>query len=259
MRRTWSSIPCNISWPPFFLPLFTSDGLNLYFYALPSPFWTVARYSSPRAESTPVESGSRTDLWAGEKKLPAAQADAGYACDAPWNKGGSQGRFTRTGLLGAVEHRFYRAGESDRTSLSGSAGTPHLGHGPASSTTLSPPGMVASLLSLCASACITTSGTREAASARWQADRATLPTVYRSSGSGKNQPAMDSAGSALLSLATGTTLHLLIVNEVRCAWNHEFAATARLCFQFFSALLCFRRLAEKNGLQSYIFFTHLPL
>jgi len=52
----------------------------------------------------------------------------------------------RTGLLEAVEHRFYRAGESDRPSWCGSAGTSHLGHSPASSTPLSPPRMVASLL-----------------------------------------------------------------------------------------------------------------
>jgi hypothetical protein len=92
-------------------------------------------------------SGSRTDLWAGEKKLPAAQADEGYACDAPRNKRGSQGRLTKTGFLGAAEHRFYRASESDRPSWGGSAGTSHLGHGEARPTTPGPPGMVASLLS----------------------------------------------------------------------------------------------------------------
>jgi hypothetical protein len=182
---------------------------------LDGPFWTVARYGSPRAESTPVGSGDGPDLWAGEKKLPTAQADAGHACDAPWNKRSSQGRLARTGLLGATEHCFYRAGESDRPSWGGSAGTPHLGHGEACSTTLSPLGMVASLLSLCASPCIATSGARAAASARWQADGATLPATYPSHGSGKNQPTMDSAGSALLSLATNATLHILSVNEVR--------------------------------------------
>jgi hypothetical protein len=160
-------------------------------------------------------SGSRTDLWAGEKKLPAAQADAGHACNAHWNKHSSQSCIARTGLLGTAEHCLYRAGESDRPSWGGSAGTPHLGHGEARSTTLRPPGMVASLLSLCASPYIATSGARAAASARWQADRATLPTAYPSHGSGKNQPKMDSAGIALLSLATGATLRMLSVNEVR--------------------------------------------
>jgi hypothetical protein len=41
MPRTYSSTPCVTSWSPSCLPLFTSDGLNLYFYALPGPFWTV--------------------------------------------------------------------------------------------------------------------------------------------------------------------------------------------------------------------------
>src|SRR5258708_11300929 len=43
----------------------------------------------------------------------------------------------RIGLLGEAEHRFYRAGESDRPSWGGSAGTSHLGHSEACSTTLS--------------------------------------------------------------------------------------------------------------------------
>jgi hypothetical protein len=200
---------------PGCLPLFTSDGLNVYFYALTAHFgqWLDMAHRGRKARKS--ASGSRTYIWAGEKKLPAAQADAGYACDAPGNRRGSQGRLTKTGFLGAAEHRFYRAGESDRPSWGGSAGTSHLGHGEACSTTLSPLGMVASLLSLCASPCITTSGARAATSARWQADGAALPTAYSSDGSGKNQPTMDSAGSALLSLATGATLHMLSVNEVR--------------------------------------------
>jgi hypothetical protein len=40
--RTWSSTPCDRSWPPFCMPLFTSDGLNVYFYASFSSFWSVA-------------------------------------------------------------------------------------------------------------------------------------------------------------------------------------------------------------------------
>jgi hypothetical protein len=33
-----SSTRCDRAWPPFCLPLFTSDGLNLYFYALTAHF-----------------------------------------------------------------------------------------------------------------------------------------------------------------------------------------------------------------------------
>jgi hypothetical protein len=123
----------------------------------------------------------------------------------------------RIGLLGEAEHRFYRAGSADRPSWGGSAGTSHLGHSPANSTTLSPLGMVASLLSFCASTRIAPGSARSATSARWQTSGSTLPTAYGSSGSGENQPTMDSAGSALLSPAAGTTLHTLSMNEV---WRH---------------------------------------
>jgi hypothetical protein len=37
-QRIRSSTPCDKSWPPFCLPLFTSDGLNVYFYALTAHF-----------------------------------------------------------------------------------------------------------------------------------------------------------------------------------------------------------------------------
>jgi hypothetical protein len=118
----------------------------------------------------------------------------------------------RTGSLWAAEHRFYRAGGSDRPSWSGSIGASHLGHGPPGSTTRSSPGMVASRLTLCASPCIATSGAGATTSARWQADGAARPPAYLSHGSGKNQPTMDDAGSALFSLATSATLHMLSVN-----------------------------------------------
>jgi hypothetical protein len=36
--RIVSSTPCDRSWPPFCVPLFTSDGLNLYFSALTAHF-----------------------------------------------------------------------------------------------------------------------------------------------------------------------------------------------------------------------------
>jgi hypothetical protein len=39
---------------PGCLPLFTSDGLNVYFSAALGPFWTVARSGSSRPESVKV-------------------------------------------------------------------------------------------------------------------------------------------------------------------------------------------------------------
>ena len=51
---------------PDCLPLFTSDGLNVYFYASPSSFWTVARSGASMAGS------GGPDLRPGKEKLPTA-------------------------------------------------------------------------------------------------------------------------------------------------------------------------------------------
>jgi transposase-like protein len=91
---------------PGCLPVFTSDGQ----YVLLCPhrsLWTVATGGPPRAESTPVASGGGPDLRAGEKKLPAAQAEAGQACYAARDRGRSQNRLTGIGLLWEVEHGFH--------------------------------------------------------------------------------------------------------------------------------------------------------
>jgi hypothetical protein len=54
---------------PGCLPLFTSDGLNLYFYATPGSFWTLAPGGSERAGNAPVAGSGRLDLRPGEKML----------------------------------------------------------------------------------------------------------------------------------------------------------------------------------------------
>src|SRR5438067_3686370 len=66
------------SWSPFCLPLFTSDGLNLSFYALTAHFghWRHVRRGR---HGQKTEGGEGVDLWPGEEKLPAAQAGS---CDA---------------------------------------------------------------------------------------------------------------------------------------------------------------------------------
>jgi hypothetical protein len=54
---------------PGCLPLFTSDGLNLYFYASRGSFWEMARREMPRAELTPMAGGGGPDLRPGGEKL----------------------------------------------------------------------------------------------------------------------------------------------------------------------------------------------
>ncbi len=53
------------------------------------------------------------------------------------------------------------------------------------------------------------------AAARGQTGGAALPAAYGSSGSGKNQPTMDHAGSPVLSFAADAMLHKMSVNEVK--------------------------------------------
>jgi hypothetical protein len=120
----------------------------------------------------------------------------------------------RIGSLGTTEHRFYRAGESHCPSWGSSLGTPHVGYGEARPTAAGASGMVASLLSFCATPYIVTGGAHAATRTRWQTSGTTRPSAYSSDGSEKNQLVLDSAGSAVLSSAAGATHNNLSVNEV---------------------------------------------
>jgi hypothetical protein len=159
--------------------------------------------------------GGGPDLRPGETKLPAAQARTGHARDAPGDTGRSHGREASDGLLWTIEHRLYRAGSTDCPPWSGSFGSSHLVHGEAC------PHLLAHLQWWRADSHVVrphaslrvTLG--RPAAARWQAGGATRPPTYRSSGSGENQPTVDSEGSAQFSLAAGATLHHVSVNGAR--------------------------------------------
>ncbi len=200
---------------PGCLPLFTSDGLNVYFSALTAHFghWLAGSRRGRKARQWQVAAS----LIYGQMKKSYRRRKLVRVTHVM--RLGTQAALTvarpRTGSHGSTQHCFYRASESDRPPWGGSAGTPHMGHGPASLTTAGPFGMVASLLSFRASSRITTGGARAAARAGWQTSGTTLPATNRSSGSGKNQPALDSAGSAVLSPASSVMLHNVSVNEVR--------------------------------------------
>ena len=108
-HNTWpicSSTLCDRAWPPFCLPLFTSDGLNFSFSASPSACWTVARRRASWAQSPSMAGSGGSDLRPGETKLPAAQAGSGHARDAPWDRGRSQGHVAALRPLWRVEHRL---------------------------------------------------------------------------------------------------------------------------------------------------------
>jgi len=206
-RKTWhrgSSIPCDRSWPPFCLPLFTSDGLNLYFYALTAHFgqW--------------LEVGLRGRQWQVAAELIYGQVKKSYrrrklvrvthvmrlgTCAA------LEDARPRIGPVWTTEHRFHRAGSTDGASWRGGSGTPHLGEGSAYPTTAGSLGMVAGFLSFRAPPRITTDSARAAARARRQVGSATLPAAHSSHGSREKHPTVVNAGSPVLSFATTAMLH----------------------------------------------------
>jgi hypothetical protein len=132
---------------PGCLPLFTSDGLNLYFYAACGPFWPMAHRVLSRTHRAPVASSSGADLWPGEEKRASAQAGAGDACDAPWHTGRSRSCLAAVRLLWTAQHRLDFARESHGPPWRSRAGSPHLGHSPTGSTAAGQSGMGARVLS----------------------------------------------------------------------------------------------------------------
>jgi hypothetical protein len=189
MQHIQSSTPCDNSWPPFYLLLFTSDGLNLYFSALTAHFgqWLAGSRRGRKALQWQVAAG----LIYGQVKKSYRRSKLARVTHLM--RLGTQADLTvarpRNGLLWAAEHRFHRADESDRPPWRGSAGTSHVGHGEARPTTAGPFGMVASLVSFCAPPRSTTNGARAAgsrggenwwrsvtgsASQRWQREEPTV-------------------------------------------------------------------------------------
>jgi hypothetical protein len=93
---------------PGCVPLFTSDGLNLYFSAALRPFWILAQDWSPGAESPSAASGGQADIRSVKEKLSTSQTRASHASDAALNIGRSHGRETSIGPLWMAEHPFHR-------------------------------------------------------------------------------------------------------------------------------------------------------
>jgi len=118
------------------------------------------------------------------------------------------------GLLGTAEYCFYRTGESDGPPWHLSAGTPHLGHGPAVPSTLGSRGMVARLLSWMSrpheALRVALAQPRERGGKRLaQRYRQRTPAMAAH----ENYPTMDGARSALIPIATGFRLRGI---QARC-------------------------------------------
>ena len=131
---------------PGCLPVFTSDGLNLYFYALTAHFghWLKVGRRGRKALRWHVA----TELIYGQVKKSYRRRKLARVTSVM--RLGTEAALTvarpRIGVLRTPEHGFYRARESDRASWGSSLSTSHMGHNPASPTSVGPPGVVASVL-----------------------------------------------------------------------------------------------------------------
>jgi len=160
--------------------------------------------------------------------LPAAQAGSSDARDAARDRGRSQSGLARIRFLWTVEHRVHRAGESDHSSWGGSARTTDVGHVPTSSTTAGLTGVVARVLSLCASPPSTARGARAATRTRGQASGTTVLAAYSRYGRRQNSSTMDNSGGALVPL--GADLRLRDA-KARLGWSRRSWGVWRRCSQ----------------------------
>ena len=200
---------------PGCLPVFTSDGLNLYFYALTAHFghWLKVGRRGRKALRWHVA----TELIYGQVKKSYRRRKLARVTSVM--RLGTEAALTvarpRSGVLRTPEHGFYRARESDRASWGSSLSTSHMGHNPASPTSVGPPGVVASVLPLCAPSPSTPSGARAATRARWQPSGTTLSATDSGHGCRQNQPSMERARDARLPIAAGIRLRATEARGVR--------------------------------------------
>ena len=155
------------------------------------------------------------DLRPGEEMLPTAQAGAGHPCDASWNRGRSQVALQGLGFSGRLNTAFI-----ERVNLT-------VRHGVAAlarrtwATAQPSPHLLAHLewwrayYQFVASPRIAASSAHAATRTRGQPFGSTLPAAYASHGSRKNDPTMDRARSAVLSLTKCARLETGSANALR--------------------------------------------
>lgn len=91
---------------PSCLPVFTSDGLNQYFYALTAHFGQWVDGVGRRARQWPLRRGA--DLRAGQEILSAPSAGTRHICDAVRDPCSTPGGPHGVGAERAGDHGVYR-------------------------------------------------------------------------------------------------------------------------------------------------------
>src|SRR5262249_41798153 len=133
---------------PACLPVFTSDGLNHYFYALTAHFGQWVASVGRRARRWQVAVG----LIYGQvkKREKAAAAGRGHVHAAVWDARSTPVGPARTGLEGQAHSGLCRAGQSDAAAKRGGPHPPELVDVAGGAAASGASGVVAGLLSLCA-------------------------------------------------------------------------------------------------------------
>jgi hypothetical protein len=146
--HTCSSTPYDRAWPPFCLPVFTSDGLNLYFYAAFGSFWTTFLQVGRRGRNVlrwQVAAGliyGQVKKCYRRRKLVQVTPVMRLGTEAAL-----QAALEGLGLSGRLNTAFIERVNLTVRNARGSARKTYLGHSAAVSTPGSSPGVVASLLS----------------------------------------------------------------------------------------------------------------
>ena len=176
---------------PGCLPVFTSDGLNVYFYALTAHFghWLQV-----------CRRGRNVRQWQGEAGLIYGQVKKCYRRHKLvrvmhvmrlLTEDALKVTLQGMGFSGRLNTAFIERVNLTVRDARGRSRTPYLGHGSAVPTASGQSGKVASLLPLCASSPSAAGEAHAATRARWQTARATLSATDASHGGGQNEPTMD--------------------------------------------------------------------
>jgi hypothetical protein len=204
--RMSSSTRSDRAWPPFCLPLFTSDGLNLSFYALTAHFghWLQVRRRGREGLRWQVADGliyGQVKKIYRRRKLVRVRHVMRLGTQAALSVA-LQGM----GLSGRLNTAFIERGNLTIRHAIAAASSSHLGDGAAVPTPVSSSGVVACLLSFCASSHITPSCARAAARARWQTSGATLPAANTGDGSWQNPSTMHGTRGTRMPFTAGSHL-----------------------------------------------------
>jgi transposase-like protein len=176
---------------PGCVPLFTSDGLNLYFYALTAHFGQWLQM---------VRRGRNVRRWQVEPSLIYGQVKKSYRRRKLVRvthvmRLGTEDALTAAlqglGLSGRLNTAFIERVNLTVRNAGSRAGSSHLGHLSTGSTAAGPPGVVASVVSFCAASPSTARSVCAAARARWQMGGTTLSAANSGDGCWQNPSTLE--------------------------------------------------------------------